>query len=58
MKYAQWKGVLNNAVQMEFVYMENVFVDQIMVVKVVVNFLRQDLDQRQIYFYHRTIIIV
>jgi len=43
---------------MEYVYMVNVYVDQVLVVKVVVNCRQLDMDQKQIYFYRKIIIIV
>jgi len=43
---------------MEYAYMVNAYVDQVLAVKVVVNCQQLDMDRKQIYFYPKIIIIV
>lgn len=53
-KYAQFKGVQRNAVQMEFVYTENVCVDRITADNRAVNYQQWAMGQKQACFCHKT----
>lgn len=52
------KGAQNNAVQMEFVCMENVFVETITVEKVAASYQQLGLDQKWVYSYQKAITTV